>query len=257
MVHPDSQDLWLDVNSRRIHCLVAGERGSPVVFLHGGGLDSAALSWGELIGPLSAHHRFFVPDLPGYGLSDKPDIMYTIDFFVEVVHHLLDVLQLEKVCLGGLSMGGAISLAFALRFPTRVEKLILVDTYGVQEKVAAHLLSYLYVQIPFLEELSYWIISRSRSLIRQTLLASIIYDPQLLSPELVDQVYQVARTPHPGKAFISMQRDDVLWNGLKSNFIGRLYELPCPLCFYTDRKIPPFPSPVLSMLIPLSPTPNL
>lgn len=67
MQHTDSQALWIDVDGMRLHCLTAGASGSPVILLHGGGLDSAALSWGEVMGPLSAHHRIFAPDLPGYG----------------------------------------------------------------------------------------------------------------------------------------------------------------------------------------------
>ena len=41
MQHTDSQATWLDIEGMRLHCLTAGESGSPVVLLHGGGLDSA------------------------------------------------------------------------------------------------------------------------------------------------------------------------------------------------------------------------
>ena len=57
--HADSQTIWLNIDGMRLHCLTAGETGSPVVLLHGAGLDSATLSWDEVIGPLSAHHRIF------------------------------------------------------------------------------------------------------------------------------------------------------------------------------------------------------
>lgn len=228
MRRTDLQAIWIDVDGMRLHCLTAGESGSPVVLLHGAGLDSAALSWGEVIGPLSTHHRIFAPDLPGYGLSDKPDIHYTIDFYAKVVKHLLDVLHLGKVSLVGLSMGGAIALALTLHVPTRVEKLVLVDTYGVQDKLAAQRLSYLYVHLPFLDELSYWLMGRSRSMVRWSLLAGLIYDPTRLSDELVDQVYRAAREPRAGRAFISMQRSDVRWSGLRSNFTNRLHEITAP-----------------------------
>ncbi|HEX6551973.1 MAG TPA: alpha/beta hydrolase [Ktedonobacteraceae bacterium] len=222
------QDIWIDVDGMRLHCLTAGENGSPVVLLHGAGLDSAALSWGEVIGPLSMHHRIFAPDLPGYGQSSRPDIRYTIDFYVIVVNHLLDILHLEKVNLVGLSLGGAIALALTLHAPTRVEKLVLVDTYGIQDKLAAQRLSYLYVHLPFLDELSYWLIGRSRSLVRWSLLAGLIYNPTRLPDELVDQVYQAAREPGAGKAFISLQRSDVRWSGLRSDFTHKLHEITVP-----------------------------
>ncbi len=212
----------------RLHCLTAGINGSPVVLLHGAGVDSALLSWSEVIGPLATHHRIFAPDLPGYGQSDKPTTRYTIDFYTAIMNRLLDSLQLEKVSLVGLSMGGAIALALTLHAPARIEKLVLVDTYGIQDKVAAHKLSYLYVHLPLLDELSYWLLGRSRSLVRWSLLASLIYSPAHLSAELVDQVYQAVREPKAGKAFISMQRNDLQWSGLSSNFAKRLYEVNVP-----------------------------
>ena len=241
MLQTEVQEIWLDVDGMRIHCLTAGESGSPVILLHGGGIDSATLSWGEVIVPLSTHHRVFAPDLPGYGLSDRPDIQYTMDFYVSFVQHLLDVLHLEKVSLIGLSLGGAIALALTLRSPIRAEKLVPVDTYGIQDKVAAHRLSYLYVHLPCLDELSYWLMGKSRSMVRWILLAGLIYNPAHLSDELIDRVYQTAREPRAGKAFISLQRSDVRWNGLRSNFTARLHEITVPTLMVhgaQDRAVP-------------------
>ena len=236
MQQTELQATWLDVDGMRIHCLIAGESGSPVVLLHGAGVDSATLSWGKVIGPLSAHHRVFAPDLPGYGQSSKPDIQYTMDFYVSFVEHLLDTLHLEKVSLVGLSLGGGIALALALRSPQHIEKLVLVDPYGILDKVVAHKLSYLYVHLPFLEQLSWWLVGRSHSLIRWSLLAGIIYDSAHLSDELVDRVYQAAREPGAGKAYISFQKNEMLWSSLRSNFTSRLREITAPtLIVYGDH----------------------
>lgn len=228
MVPTEIQTLWLNVDDVHIHCLVAGESGSPVLLLHGGGLDSAALSWGEVIGPLSENHRVFAPDLPGYGQSDTSAIQYTMDYYIRFLEHLMDALHLEQASLVGLSMGGGIALGVTLRFPARVEKLALVDSYGMQDKVAAHRFSYLYVHLPFLDELSYWLIGKSRSMVRWSLLSGLIYSPHHLSDELIDSVYRVAREPGAGKAFISMQRSDMLWNGLRTNFTSRMHEITVP-----------------------------
>jgi len=228
MLQTAVKDTWLEVDGLRIHSFVAGETGSPVMLLHGGGLDSALLSWGKVIGPLSGHHRIFAPDLPGYGQSDHPAIQYTMDYYITFLAHLLDALHLERVSLVSLSLGGGIALGFALRFPARVEKLVLVAPYGILDKVSAHKLGYLFVRLPYLDELSYWLVGRSRGLVRWTLLAGLIYNPRLLSPEIVEEVYRVAREPGAGKAFISFQRSEVLWNGLRSNFIDRLHEITAP-----------------------------
>src|SRR5215831_4218451 len=148
------KDTWLEVDGLQIHCYIAGETGETVMLLHGGGLDSALLSWGKVTGPLSDHHRVFAPDLPGYGQSDHPTIQYTMDYYLTFLAHLLDDLHLERVSLVGLSLGGGAALGFALRYPERVEKLVLVAPYGILDKVSAHKLSYLYVHLPYFDELS-------------------------------------------------------------------------------------------------------
>jgi pimeloyl-ACP methyl ester carboxylesterase len=71
---------WVEVKGLRIHYLTAGT-GTPVLLLHGGGTDSASLSWRLTIEPLADYFRVFAPDWPGYGESDKPAIQYTTDYY--------------------------------------------------------------------------------------------------------------------------------------------------------------------------------
>jgi pimeloyl-ACP methyl ester carboxylesterase len=107
MLQTTIKDTWLEIDGLRIHCFVAGESGSPVILLHGGGLDSATISWRASIGSLSAHQRVFAPDLPGYGQSDKPAVEYTLDYYVNFLAHFMDALHLDKASLIGLSLGFA------------------------------------------------------------------------------------------------------------------------------------------------------
>ena len=61
-----SSTRWVDVNGLRVHCLTAGRGGSPVVLLHGGGIDSASFTYSNIIGPLAEEQRHvFAPDWPG------------------------------------------------------------------------------------------------------------------------------------------------------------------------------------------------
>jgi len=235
-------ETWFEVDSLRIHCFAAGESGSPVILLHGGGLDSASISWGAEIGPLSAHHRVFAPDLPGYGESDKPAVEYTLDYYARFLDYLLDALHLDKASLVGLSLGGGIALSFTLNYPARVDRLVLVDTYGIQDKVAWHRSSYLFIHIPYLQELSYRLLGCSRSMLRWGLLAGgIVHDPQHLSRELIDEVYRQAHAPQRGMAFTSTQKNDITWHGLRSDMTGRLHEITVPTLLIhgaQDRAVP-------------------
>jgi len=96
-------DLNLTVQGLHVRCLTAGSSGSPIVLLHGGGADSATLSWSLTIEALAQEHCVYAPDLPGYGESDRPDIAYTTDYYLKFVHDLLDALGLARTSIAGLS----------------------------------------------------------------------------------------------------------------------------------------------------------
>lgn len=72
-------------------------------------------------------------DLFGRGFSDRPESCYTLDLFVHQLNDLLEALMMTgPVSLVGLSTGGPIVAAFTLRFPGRVEKLVLIDPIGAR-----------------------------------------------------------------------------------------------------------------------------
>lgn len=223
----DYQEQWLQVAGLRIHCLTAGENGSPVLLLHGGGTDSARLSWGAAMGALAARHRVFAPDLPGYGESDRPDAPYTTAYYLQFVAALLDALALPQAALAGLSMGGALALGTALAHPERVARLVLADSYGIQRRVALHKISYLSVKTPGIIEATWALLRRSRSLTVSTL-GTLFANPALMPTELVDELFAEAGKPQAGRAFTRYQRDELHWNGLRTVYLDRLGEIRCP-----------------------------
>jgi pimeloyl-ACP methyl ester carboxylesterase len=207
----------------RVRYLSAGEETGrpPLVLLHGGGTDSAVLSWGGLIGALGEGRRVFAPDMPGYGESERPaDAAYTLDYFAHVVVEFADRLGLARFDVAGISMGGGISLTLALCHPERIGRMVLVDTYGIQPDYPPHFASYLLVRLPFLTDLTYLTL-RSRLAARATL-GQLIKTPAALTEELVDEVMAEARKPGTGKAFNAFQRHEVLRDRLRTNYLPRL-----------------------------------
>src|SRR5918999_733376 len=108
--------------------MVYDDRGSgpPVVLLHGYPFNRSM--WSEQVAALSANYRVITPDLRGHGETSVTDEPATMVEMAQDVAALLDKLGLERVTLGGLSMGGYVTLAFYRRFPLRVRALILADT---------------------------------------------------------------------------------------------------------------------------------
>lgn len=100
--------------------------GPPLVLLHGFALSSEM--WQPQRAALQVHFRVITPDLRGMGRSSVPAIGYSMDVYAADVAALLDHLQLERVLLGGMSMGGYVVFAFLRRYRERVRGLILIDT---------------------------------------------------------------------------------------------------------------------------------
>jgi pimeloyl-ACP methyl ester carboxylesterase len=100
--------------------------GLPLVLLHAFPLSSAM--WDDVRRPLAARCRVLTPDQRGFGRSplgpDAPDL----DRCADDVVALLDRLALDRVVLGGLSMGGYVAMALGRRHPERVRALVLADT---------------------------------------------------------------------------------------------------------------------------------
>lgn len=114
-----------------------GEPRGAVLFLHGSGPGASGWSNFKFNAEAfsSAGYRVVIPDLPGYGLSDKPtDVDYTLDYFVAAVSGLLGKLGLSQLTVVGNSLGGAIALGLALAEPAAVGKLILMAPGGIEER---------------------------------------------------------------------------------------------------------------------------
>jgi pimeloyl-ACP methyl ester carboxylesterase len=105
-------------------------KGFPLVLIHP---FSASLEfWASLTNSLSPKYQVIAYDVRGHGLSSAPagEENYTLDILVEDLHYLLEHLGLAKAYIGGLSLGGAIALGYAHRYPGTVKALLIFDIHG-------------------------------------------------------------------------------------------------------------------------------
>ena len=102
--------------------------GPPLLLTHGYSLTSAM--WQGQIEALSRHHQLIVWDMRGHGRSDYPDdpSAYSEALTVADMAALLDEVGASSAIVGGLSLGGYMSLAFYRTHPQRVEALRIIDT---------------------------------------------------------------------------------------------------------------------------------
>lgn len=116
------------VNDIELAYEVHGE-GKPLVLAHG--LTAARGLWDSQIGPFSQKYRVVVYDARGHGESEAPpadDPGYTFNTYVEDQRALMAHLGIQEAYIGGLSMGGMISMRFALQHPSMIRALLLCDT---------------------------------------------------------------------------------------------------------------------------------
>ncbi len=99
--------------------------GVPMVLLHGFPHDRTL--WAPQLAAAIPGVRTVAPDLPGFGESESIP-MASVDAWADWIATLLDALEIDRVILGGLSMGGYLCFAFWRRYPERVRALVLADT---------------------------------------------------------------------------------------------------------------------------------
>jgi len=120
---------YIDVNGLKYHFLDQG-KGDPVVMVHGN--PTWSFYFRNLVNELSTQFRTIVPDHIGCGLSDKPDIKaydYRLKSRVDDLESLLEHLKLkENINLVVHDWGGMIGMAYALRYPKRICRFIIMNT---------------------------------------------------------------------------------------------------------------------------------
>lgn len=98
-------------------------QGQPLILLHGNGESCDYFE--HQIARFSKNYRVIALDTRGHGKSPRGEKPFTIKQFAEDLHDFMDEKNIEKAILLGFSDGGNIALTFALKYPERVEKLIL------------------------------------------------------------------------------------------------------------------------------------
>jgi pimeloyl-ACP methyl ester carboxylesterase len=212
---------YVQVEGARVHYAELGD-GPPVVLLHG--LGGSFKDWSENVRAISRTHRVYALDIPGFGLSPVPDAEIRIDleFAAGFVRSLVDQLELERVCLVGNSMGGGISLRFALDNPERTAGLVLCNAVGLGRRIGwrIRLLSLpgsARLALPF----------ASKQTVRQVW-ESMLVDPTLATGERVEHTWQWLQKPGTRDYLSRIYRHGVTFRGQKELLVQELAGIKAP-----------------------------
>ena len=215
-----------------------------VLLLHGAGCDSTMLSWREVFSAFSDDFSVYAFDFLGYGHSDRADDLVGDQFFdthIECVKCVATHYGLSDFALAGLSMGGAIAIGYALRYPEDVRVLIPVDTWGVSEKMPFHRFSYWYVKHTDLPLAQYRWCAKYRWIAKWSISYALIGNKKLITDALVDEVMQSCTGDMAGKSMLNFQRSAADKDRSKPCYLGELAKLKMPIVYVIGEKDPLVP----------------
>lgn len=135
------EEKFLEIDGNKVRYLESGDSEKTLVLIHG--LGASAERWSALAPLLTDQYHVIVPDLIGFGFSDKPLADYTLEFFSDFLEKFFSKLNITYPHLIGSSLGGQISVEFAVLYPELVDKLILVSPSGIMKQSTPALDAYI------------------------------------------------------------------------------------------------------------------
>jgi len=227
------------VGDLQMHYRIVGE-GPPLVLIMG--LSGDLTWWEPLVKELEGDFRLVLFDNRGAGLSDVPEGKYSIPMFANDTAGLMACLGIPRAHVFGVSMGGMIAQEFVLRYPDRVDRLVLGCTHTGGEGFT----------MPSAEAVQKMTLTRGKSpeeIARQTL--SILFAPGFMqkNPETIEAMVRRFVDNHTARKPITQQ----FWAAMGHNCHERLPTIRKPTLLVTgaqDVLIPPRNTETLHARIP-------
>lgn len=211
------------VHGQRIAYLDVGT-GPTVILFHGFG--GSMWQWEHQQHALAQHFRTVTLDLPGSGLSDKPDIEYLPGQMLDFCIGFMDALQIPHATLVGNSMGAGLAIGMAMTHPTRVDKLVLIS--GLPSHVITKLTSRSFRQALESRAPS-WLVSFGNwlfgGLVTETVLKEIVHDHTLLTQAVIDRSNENRRRPGIVKPILAARNSLPSW---ETDFAPRISAIAHP-----------------------------
>ncbi|MDO5534680.1 MAG: alpha/beta hydrolase [Propionibacteriaceae bacterium] len=214
----------------------AGLDVAPILLIHGGGYDAAAISWYRLIGPLSAMRRVIAPDLPGCGGTTEVPLPGAPSAAADQLVTLLDALGVDRVVACGVSMGGDIALELALRYPTRLAGLVCIAPGGLMPSFGSAAMQRLMWLTTRASDRGMALISRLSRPLLSRVVRDMVHDPATLPPEAVAEFLAEARRPDGGVAYGSYNRATVGPRAMLNDKSRRVGSIELPALFFHGQQ---------------------
>lgn len=132
-------EKFVMVNDQKIRYLEGGD-GFTLILIHG--LGASADRWLSVIPYLEKNFHLIVPDLIGFGDSDKPNVNYTMEFFVQFLQNFVDAIKVGQFDIIGSSFGGQIVAEYSVVHGNNIKKMVLVSPSGINPRLTPFMKKY-------------------------------------------------------------------------------------------------------------------
>jgi pimeloyl-ACP methyl ester carboxylesterase len=131
-----AQEKYAKLDTTKIHYVSEGKGKNAIVLVHGWGGNLTL--WHDHIAELSKRARVIAIDLPGQGMSDKPEMKYDMDLFAAAIDAVMKDAGVERAVLVGHSMGTPVARQFYRKYPQKTLAIVIVDgglrPFGTKEQ---------------------------------------------------------------------------------------------------------------------------
>lgn len=241
LIPPTAVERSVQTSVGRLRVLHAGPPAvgrAPLVLVHGGGTDSAAISWYRLFAPLSAEREVWALDLPGFGGSmDVPPVGGPVDL-AAVVAETMELLGTGPAVVFGVSMGGDVALNLALRHAELVTALVLIAPGGLVPQWGNRATQFLAWSASRAPD---WLLlpaGRFANRFVGTALRAVVADPARLPPAAVAEFKMLARDPRGVLGYGRYNQATLGPRGMRNDLSERVDAITVPTLFFHGEDDP-------------------
>ena len=205
--YANTESEFVEIDGMQVHFRDQGlaTDSLPIVLIHGTG--ASLHTWESWVNELKNKHRIITLDIPTYGLTGPNKTGdYSQDFYVNFMENFLLKLNIKRCVLGGNSLGGSITWAFALEHPERVGKMILVDAGGYPMVSKSVPIAFQIARMPIVGNLFKYILPYA--VIEKSLQNVYVHDDRI-TPELIERYYDLASRTGNRKAFLDRMKSSI------------------------------------------------
>jgi pimeloyl-ACP methyl ester carboxylesterase len=174
--------------------------GEPILLIHGAFSSLHTFEeWNDIL--VNNGYRVLRLDLPGFGLTgSRHDHRYSMEIYVETLKQFLDTLDVRSCSIAGNSLGGWLAWEFALKYPRKVNKLVLIASAGFIDEGSIPL-PFKMAKTPFINKVIKYVVKRN---VLEQFVKQVYGDQSKVTEELIQRYYELFSREGNPEAFLAI-----------------------------------------------------